>query len=255
MIQRQVGALLEGQAVKLVGGEEHAVLEHVLHLEVGLELRLVEVEFLLAHLLGVVRPVPGLQLELAAFGLSMMACMSAASFFALATAGRRELGEHLVDGIRRLRGLVFQHVGGVVGIAQHGRAFGAQLGDGRDDAGVVEFVAAAAARDRGLVQLLARGAVGQLRFRRLAGGVEQGDDVLAVELAGLGGLRGGGDLLVGQAIEFFLRVDHDGRIVDLGQHVLAELGAERGQFAVDLACRRALSFSDRLAPARTKSVW
>src|SRR3546814_5924303 len=91
------------------------------------------------------------------------------------------------------------------------RLLGAQLEHLRDDAGVVVLVAAAVAAHRSLVDALAQGAVGQLRQRRLAGGVEQGDDVLAVQpaLLGLGG--GGGDLLVGQPVKLGLVVDHHGR--------------------------------------------
>jgi hypothetical protein len=91
----------------------------------------------------------------------------------------------------------------VVVVAQQLGALGAQLQHLRDDRGVVELAAAAAARDRGLVQALAQGAVLELRLRRLAGGVEQGDHVLAFQAAGLGGFRGGGDLLFGQAVSCF----------------------------------------------------
>ena len=63
LVHRQILALLEGEAVELVRGVEHAVLHHAVELEVRRHLRLVEVVVGLAHLLGVERPVPGLQLE------------------------------------------------------------------------------------------------------------------------------------------------------------------------------------------------
>ena len=63
VVDGNVCALLEGDAVELVGGVEHAVLEHVVQLEVGLDLRLVQIVLRLAHLLGIEVPVPGLKLE------------------------------------------------------------------------------------------------------------------------------------------------------------------------------------------------
>ena len=56
---------LKREPVELVGGEEHAVLQHPIELEVGLDLRFVEVVLGLAHLLGVELPVPRRQLEAA----------------------------------------------------------------------------------------------------------------------------------------------------------------------------------------------
>src|SRR5690606_42164421 len=98
---------------------------------------------------------------------------------------------------------------GCVGVeAQDNRELAAQLQHAADQGGVVPLVAARAADHRGLVQALAQFAVGQLRHGRLAGGVEQGDDVLALVAAGGGGGRGGADLLGGQALELFGGVDH-----------------------------------------------
>ena len=65
VVDRNVLALLEGDAVELVGGVEHAVLQHVVQLEVGLDLRFVEIVLGLADLLGVEVPVPRLELEAA----------------------------------------------------------------------------------------------------------------------------------------------------------------------------------------------
>ena len=58
LIDRQVGALLERDAVELVRGEEHAVLEHVVELEVRRICLVVERVLRLAHLLRVVLPSP-----------------------------------------------------------------------------------------------------------------------------------------------------------------------------------------------------
>jgi hypothetical protein len=63
MIDRQIAALLEFDPVQLAGRVEHALPQHVLELEVGFHLRLIEVEARRAQLLGVERPVPGPQCE------------------------------------------------------------------------------------------------------------------------------------------------------------------------------------------------
>ena len=61
-------ALVEGQAEQPAGGVERR-LDHLLELQVRLDLRLVEIELRLAAPLGVVAPVPGGELEVAAFRL------------------------------------------------------------------------------------------------------------------------------------------------------------------------------------------
>ena len=63
LIDRHVVALLESDAVELVGGVEDAVLQDVVEFEVWLDLGFVEVVLRLADLLGVEIPVPGLQLK------------------------------------------------------------------------------------------------------------------------------------------------------------------------------------------------
>ena len=73
LIDRNVVAFLEGHAVELVRGVEHAVLEHIVEFEIGFDLVFVEIVFRLANLLGVVLPVPWLQIEMLA-----VACRSSA---------------------------------------------------------------------------------------------------------------------------------------------------------------------------------
>ncbi len=81
---------------------------------------------------------------------------------------------------------------------------------------------------------LTQRAVLQLRLRRLAGRVQQREDVLAVEAARLRFIRGGGDLRGREAVQFLHIVDDDGRGVHLIQHVLAELRAQLGELGVHL---------------------
>ena len=72
MVDGDVLALLEGDAVHLVGGEEDAVLENPLEIEVGPDLRLVEVVLRLAHLLRVEVPVRRGDLEAALRGVDLL---------------------------------------------------------------------------------------------------------------------------------------------------------------------------------------
>ncbi len=60
---RNILPLGEGQPVEQVGGIEDAVLQHIVDLEIRFDLRLIEIVFRLANLLGVEIPVPWLELE------------------------------------------------------------------------------------------------------------------------------------------------------------------------------------------------
>lgn len=66
LIDRDVGAAGEGQAIEPVGGIEDAIFQHAVQLEIGFYLILVEVVFRLADLRGVMVPVPGFQVEMIA---------------------------------------------------------------------------------------------------------------------------------------------------------------------------------------------
>src|SRR5262249_54874343 len=135
---------------------------------------------------------------------------------------------------RRERGFVLEHVSGMVRITEQRGTLGAHLHDLRDQAGRVE-VSAPAAFDRSAEDALAQLPVRELRQRRLTRRIEQRDDVLAVELALLRGLRRDGDLLVGPAVELRAIVDDDGARIDAVQHGLAILGRERRETLVELA--------------------
>ena len=231
VVDRDVLALLEAQAVELAGRVEHALLEHVVDLEVGLELGFVEGVLLLAHLVGVEGPVGGLELEVAAFGVDDR--LHFGRFLAgVGDGGRGQVGHQLVHRLDGAGGFVLEHVLGVVVVAQQLGAVGAQAGDAGDDAGVVPLVAAGAAHQRGRHDLLAQLAVGEVGQRRLAGGVLQRDEVLALVAGFLGRRRGGGDRLLGQAVEQGHVVHQHGRIVHFLEHVLAEGGGQAGQLGV-----------------------
>ena len=69
VVDRKVVALFESEAVELVRSVEDAILQHVVELEIGLDLRIVEIVPGFANLLGVEVPVPGLELEAALLGV------------------------------------------------------------------------------------------------------------------------------------------------------------------------------------------
>ncbi len=60
-VGRNVFALLEGDSIQLGGSVEDAVLQHVVQLEVRLDLLFIEIVLRLAHLLGVNVPIPRLR--------------------------------------------------------------------------------------------------------------------------------------------------------------------------------------------------
>lgn len=61
VIDGNVGAALEGDAVEPGGGIEHTILQNLVDLEIGLQRRFIQVIAFLAHLLGIALPVPGLE--------------------------------------------------------------------------------------------------------------------------------------------------------------------------------------------------
>jgi len=63
LVDGQVPAFLETQAIQLVRGVEHTVQQHVIELEVRRDECLIEIVACLAHLLRIERPVPRLQGE------------------------------------------------------------------------------------------------------------------------------------------------------------------------------------------------
>ncbi len=143
----------------MVGGVEHAVLQHVVQLEVGLELVLVEGVLARRAPCRCSTPSPRLQrdLEAAAAPRRSSSGSSAASLLRVGHRRRRQLGQQLVDGFRRLRGLVFQRRRRRSSGSRAASAFSARsFSTCEHDRGVVELAAAAAARERRLVSRRSR---------------------------------------------------------------------------------------------------
>ena len=63
LINGDVVPLFERESIKLVGGVENTVLQHVIEFKIRLYLSLVEIVSSFANLLGVIVPVPRLELE------------------------------------------------------------------------------------------------------------------------------------------------------------------------------------------------
>ena len=147
--------------------------------------------------------------------------------------GRGEPEQELVDGLGGAGGLVVEDEGGVVGVAEERGALGAQAGEASDDGAVVEFAAAGAAGERGLLEALAHGAVGEGVERRLPGGVDEAHEELAVVAGLLRGRGGGGEGGLGPAGELGAGGDEHGGGVGLLQEVLRERGLEGGELGVE----------------------
>ena len=137
--------------------------------------------------------------------------------------------------LRRQRGFVFEHVRGVVRVAEQRRALGTQFHDLRDEIRSCRTRRPSRAPIDALVDAFAQCAIPELRQRRLAGRVEQRNDPFAFELARLRGFGSDRDLLVRPAFELGAVVDHDRARVDAIEHGLPELGRQRRELLVHLA--------------------
>ncbi len=234
VIDRNVGALLEGQPVELVGGIEHAVFQHVGDLEIGLHLVLVERVALLAQLFGIVIPVRRGDGELAAFladeGVEIV------GIALLRRAQRR--GEAFEEADRRRRGLghlVGQGIGGIAVEPEQLGLLGPQRRDLDDQAAGIVGIATLAAVPAAFEQRLAGRPVGQRGQQRLLGGVLQRQHVAALGEAPVGGvLFRRGKIARAQPGEAGLAVDDQRAILGALGQALAEFGLQRGKLAVDL---------------------
>ena len=233
MVDRDVGAGLEGDPVHLVRGEEDAVVQDAVELEVGAHLGLVDVVLRLAHLFGVEVPVRGGEREAA---LRRVDLLLDPGRLAARLGGRRgdEVVHQLVRVLGRLRHLVVEDVVRVGLEAEQLRLLRAQLRQARHDGRRVVLAAVVAALLRGREDLLAQGAVRQRGEHRLLRRVLEREDPLAVELALLRGFGGGGERRPSVApASFFLSETTGGGGVGVGQELFLELGVELGLLLVE----------------------
>ena len=169
-IDRDVLAFLEGNAVQLVGRKKDAVFQHVVHLEIRLDLSVIEIVFCLADLIPIEIPVPRLQGKA---GLLRIDHRLNVLRFALGLASRHrhQRVHELQRGFRSLGHLVFEFPRRVAGKAQQPRALGAQLRDAGDNVARVVGIAAFRTVPGIAENGLARRANAQRREHRLLRGV------------------------------------------------------------------------------------
>ena len=223
---------LEAHAEEALGAVEQG-LDHALQREIGLHLGIVDVVAGLAHLLRPVAPIPG-------FGLALHAMAAHHRDQGLALPlGRRQralpdLAQQLAHRLLATGHAVGQHVVGVVveavlarlGIAQHQDAL-----DQRPVVGFTRHLAAPAPGPPGLLAQVAPVGVGQKGFDQRA---VQGDDMRRLVQAAFGRrLPGCGPHEIRQAGQIGLAAQHQLISSLVSQHVLGELGAQRGQLLHD----------------------
>ena len=198
IVNRDVVPLLESQSVQLVGGEEDAVLQNVIELEVRHDLRFIQVILRLPHLLRVVLPIPRLQLETPALRVDQL--LHVGRFGAGARRGRRnEIGEELYRVLGGFGPLRRQRVGRPRWIAEQLGFLRAQLGHATDRVPRIVAVAACGAQRRKLEQLLAHRTVGELCLRGLLSSVAERQDPFATQSALLRRGGSGLNLIAGHA--------------------------------------------------------
>ena len=179
MVARQIVSLFELQT-KEAGSAIEGRPDHVVELEIGLQLRLIEIVLCLAHFLRVVAPVPRHDLGIVAaatgFGGQRLA------FFAGALNGfaphrMQEVG----DGIRRLRHRVLQAEIGERFEAHEPRILAAQCHGLGDDLAIVGIAGVSAARDPCTERLFAQIAAARVGEEPFNARTSERDHGLALE--------------------------------------------------------------------------
>ena len=220
MVGGDVGALVERESIDAVGGVEHAVLLHAVHIEVGLHLVVADAEQLLLHLGRIVEAVVGLQLEGRPLGLAGILLDGARLGIGLRLVGGDEVAQEGIDVVGVVGHGLLQRVGGPVLVAHQLGLLGAQLGYlGHDGIGV-ELPRAVGAMDGGLVDAAAQVAVVETGEQGLLGGVDDDDAVGLLAAQALGVLLALCDVGVAQPCQLLLRVyPHHGVVGGIGEHV------------------------------------
>src|SRR5262249_45575630 len=147
MPARDVAAALEREPEQLISRVERS-LDDVVQLEIGLHLALVDIALALAQLLGVVAPIPGRELEIAALLRNERLHGIAVDERARARGLPYPL-QQIAHRLRRLRHRVVELVVREALVAEQPRALGAQRQNLGDDRLVVGLAIAVAARDPG----------------------------------------------------------------------------------------------------------
>ncbi len=200
--------------------------------QIGLDRRIIEIGAALAQLFGVIAPIPGSELEVAALLRNQLLQRIAIG----QRAGAGWLPDPLqqtAHGLRRLGHGVLQAIGREGREAQDFRGLLAQLQDFDDGLVVVIGVAIVAALDEGLVGLLAQVAPRRAFQERLHRGPRRGDDRLASHAALVSRGPGRGDEALGEPIEIAFAQLHEPLLL-VAEQMMAETGAEMREALVDL---------------------
>ena len=206
IVNGQIFAFDEFQAVELPSGIEHALLDNRIELEIGLELVFVDGIFLLAQLLCIIGPIPCFELK------STFLCIdNGLEFggFAFEAGARRidHRSEHGVDGVDRLCALIFDFVGGVRRIAEHLGSLRLEFEHASDEIAVIGFVSTHAALQRCFVYSFAKCAVFERSEYRLNRCIAKDDEVFAFVSTSFCGIGCRRDFCIAQTRQFFARVD------------------------------------------------
>ena len=224
VVDRDVGALFEGNTVKLVRSVKDAVVQHVVQLEIGPGLRLVQIIFRLAHLLGIKVPVRRLERESAMLRIDERLNILCLALSLGGCRGHQRVHE-LERCFRRAGHLVCQLPSRVVGVAQQFGLLRAQLRQTGDNVARVVRAAALRAIPRVLEERLPRGAIAERLQAWLLRGVLQRKHP-AIHFAIRCGLRGGGHLRGAQSRQRLLVLGHKRRILGGGQQFRSVRGGK-----------------------------
>ena len=253
VVDRNVVALFEGEAVQPVRSVEDSVLPDAVQLEVLLHLAFVERVLRLAQLFRVVLPIPRRELE-SAFLFVDQLLHGHRLLAGLGRRGEDHVGHQLDGDVRGLGHLIVEDVRGKGGKPEELRFLGAELGQAFDDGLRVVRPAVIAALRRGGEKFLAQGAVLQEGQRRLLRRVLESEDVFAGQPAILGPLRCGGDVALAQAGQIGFVVDDDRRCIGIGEDFLTVLGGESRFFLIQRPKRRLVRIGELRAGADEVAV-
>ncbi len=203
-------------------GQVERALTHVFEFEVRSQHLLIQIVLGLLHFFRIVPPVPGSEWEVAPFAVDHG--LHFGHFLFGPAQGRiPDLLEQLVDVVRNLGHVLFEHVVGMRFVAEQFGARGPQHDYFGQNELVVELVVVVAAIDVRQVDLLAKLApVGILQERNHAGLV-QGEDPFPGVTPFLGGFGRPGNHVLGKSGQVGFLVQHQFETILFFQHVLAEL--------------------------------
>ena len=207
MIEGNVRTLLEGEPVDAVGGIEHTIDKHAVHVEIRLYLIFGDVQQLLLHLGRIVETVVRLQVEVGT-------CCLAGIFFDIFRLSiclwrvlRNKILQESIDIVGRFCHCIIQRIGRIVGIAHNLGFLGTQLSHFAHDSISVVLISTVCTVDAGLIDLLTQVAVVQVGEDGLLRSVDDDDGIGSLAATCLGILGALGDVGLRESCQVFLLID------------------------------------------------